>query len=180
MIWPTTDDRDQATALRLALLARVARIALTDRLREELGQTYSPSAGSSTSRIYPGYGTFTLSSTAAAGAIASVRDAMRGVMADLAARPVDADLLERAARPLLESYDNALKDLGGWVTLASRAQSEPERLARWQAAPALIRAITPDILQQTAQTYLGGTAAPVEVLVLPEPAAETVVPDAAK
>jgi len=172
MIWPTTDDRDQHETLRLTLLARVAQIALTERLREELGQTYSPSAGSSNSRIYPGYGTFTLSATAAADQIATVQAAMRTLAADLAARPVDADMLERAARPLLESYDNALKDLGGWLGLAARAQSQPDRLTRWQTAPALIRAITPESLQQTAQTYLG-SAVPVEVLVVPEATAIT-------
>ncbi len=166
MIWPTTDDRDPAQALRLGLLARTAQIALTERLREELGQTYSPSAGSTNSRIYPGYGTFTLSSTAAADQTATVAAAMRAMIADLAARPVDPDLLERASRPLLEAYDNALKDLGGWAGLAARAQSEPDRLTRWQAAPALIRAITPQDLQAAAQAYLA-SAEPVEVLVVP-------------
>ncbi|MFN4039840.1 MAG: M16 family metallopeptidase, partial [Erythrobacter sp.] len=172
MIWPTTDDSDQAQTLRLTLLARVAQIELTERLREQLGQTYSPSAGSSNSRIYPGYGSFTLSSTAAADQIATVQAAMRGLIADLATRPVDPDVLERAASPLLESYDNALKDLGGWLGLAARAQREPERLARWQAAPALIRAITPEDLRATAQTYLAA-AEPVEVLVVPEATAIT-------
>ena len=110
--------------------------------------------------------------SAAADQITTVQAAMRALAVDLAARPVDADMLERAARPLLESYDNALKDLGGWLGLAARAQSEPDRLTRWQAAPALIRAITPESLQQTAQTYLG-SAEPVEVLVVPEATAIT-------
>lgn len=172
MIWPTTDDSDHAQALRLALLARVAQIELTERLREQMGQTYSPSAGASNSRIYPGYGTFTLSSSAAADQIATVEGAMRAMIADLAARPVDPDVLERASRPLLEAYDNALKDLGGWLGLAARAQSQPERITRWQAAPALIRAITPQDLQSAAQAFLA-SADPVEVLVVPEATAIT-------
>ncbi|MFN3989950.1 MAG: M16 family metallopeptidase [Erythrobacter sp.] len=167
MIWPTTDDSDHAEALRLTLLARVAQIELTERLRETLGQTYSPSAGSSTSRIYPGYGTFTLSSTAAADQIETVAGAMRAMIADLAARPIDPDVLERAVRPLLETYDNALKDLGGWISLAARAQSEPDRIARWHAAPRVLQAITPQDLQATAQMWLAGSE-PVEVVVVPE------------
>jgi zinc protease len=177
MIWPTTDDSDHAQSLRLALLARVAQITLTERLREQMGQTYSPSAGASNSRIYPGYGTFTLSSTAAADQIAAVQAAMRAMIADLAARPVDADVIARASRPLLEAYDNALKDLGGWLGLAARAQSQPDRIQRWQAAPALIRAITPQDLQSAAQAFLA-SADPVEVLVMPEAAAAK--PDGAK
>jgi zinc protease len=167
--WPTTDDSDHAETLRLGLLARVMRIALTDRLREELGQAYSPSAGASNSRIYRGYGTFTL---AASVDIAEV-EATRAAVADLVARlrdvPLSDDMIERARRPLLEEYDNALKDLGGWIGLAARAQSEPDRLTRWHAAPDLIRAITPAELQQTAQRWLAADAA-VEVLVAPAPA----------
>jgi zinc protease len=167
MIWPTTDDSDQAEMLRLTLLARVAQIELTERLREQLGQTYSPLASAANSRVYPGYGTFSLSSTAAADQVDAVREAMGALLSDLATRPVDADVLERAARPMLEAFDNALKDLGGWLNLASRAQSDPERLVRWQAAPGILRAITPDDLLATAQAYLASNGA-VEVLVVPD------------
>ena len=72
-----------------------------------------------------------------------------------------------SVRVMLQAYDNALKDLGGWLNLAQRAQSEPDRIARWRAAPDLIRAITPEDLQATARTYLADEAA-VEVLVVPE------------
>lgn len=166
-VWPTTDDSDQGAMLRLNLLARAAQIRLTETLREQLGQTYSPSANAANSRIYPGYGTFTLSSTAAADQVGAVEEAIGALIADLAARPVDDDVLERAARPLLEAYDNALKDLGGWINLAARAQSDPQRLARWQAAPALIKAITPQDLMATARTYLGQEDA-VRLRVLPQ------------
>ena len=59
-VWPTTDDSDLAESMRLNLLARIVRLELTDRLREKLGQAYSPSAGSDTSHYYPGYGTFAI------------------------------------------------------------------------------------------------------------------------
>lgn len=167
MVWPTADDTDHGLTLRLTLLARVAQIALTEKLREELGQTYSPAASSSTSRVYPGYGTFTLRSSAATDQVDNVRAAIAELVTDLTAQPIDSDLLDRAKRPLLESYDNALKDLGGWLTLAGRAQSDPARLTRWQAAPGLIKAITPRELLQTAQAFLTPQAA-VELLVLPE------------
>jgi zinc protease len=167
LMWPTTDDSDHTETLRLTLLARVAQIELTERLREQLGQTYSPLAAASNSRVYPGYGTFTLSATAEANAVKAVRAAMSELLADLASRPIEPDKLERASQPLLQAYDNALKDLGGWLNLAQRAQSEPDRLARWKAAPDIIRSITPEELQATAQSYLASEAA-VEVLVVPE------------
>ncbi|MFN3863287.1 MAG: M16 family metallopeptidase [Erythrobacter sp.] len=168
--WPTTDDSDLAETLRLGLLARVARIALTDKLREELGQAYSPAAGASNSRIYRGYGTLSLSVSVDIAQIDTTRAAVDAVIAALRDAGPSADVVERARRPLLEEYDNALKDLGGWISLAARAQSDPERIDRWFAAPNLIRAITPAALQATAARWLTPGGA-VEVAVVPESSA---------
>jgi len=165
--FPTTDDSDLAETLRLALLARVVRIALTETLREELGKAYSPAASASNSRIYRGYGTFSLSVAVDVAEVEAARAAVESVLARLRDAGPSADLLERARRPLLEDYDNALKDLSGWINLAARAQSDPERLERWFAAPAVIRAITPEELQLAARKWLASGQA-VEVVVLPQ------------
>ncbi|MEQ5787107.1 insulinase family protein [Erythrobacter sp. NFXS35] len=171
-VWPTTDDSDQAETLRLGLLARVVRLALTEKLREELGQAYSPSAGASSSRHYRDYGTFSLAVSVDVAQVEATRQAVEEMLAGLRNTPPSADVIERARRPLLEGYDNALKDLGGWINLAARAQSEPERIDRWFAAPDMIRAMTPEDLQDTAKRWLEQGAA-VEIAVVPsETAAE--------
>jgi zinc protease len=164
--WPTTDDSDQAETLRLGLLARALRIVLTDTLREELGQAYSPSASAGSSRFYRGYGTISLSASVDLAQVEATRTAVNAVIAQLRSGPLSADLIERARRPLLEEYDNALKDLNGWIGLAARAQSDPERLERWHTAPSILRAITPEDLHQTALKWLEPAAA-VEVSVVP-------------
>ncbi len=166
-VWPTTDDRDLAEAARLELLARIVRLELTDRLREELGQAYSPSAGSSTSHYYSGYGTFTISASVAADKIEATRAALDKLVADMRAKPLDADVIERARKPYLEEYNNTLKDLGGWLALASRSQSEPERIDRFLAAPDVMRAITPEDIHQAALRYLAPEGA-VAFVVVPE------------
>ena len=171
LVWPTTDDSDFTEAMTVSLLARVVRIELTQRLREDLGQAYSPSAGSSMSRIYPGYGTFTINASVSVDEVDAARAAIAQLVADLRDAPLDQDTLERARQPLLESYDNALKGLGGWMNLADRAQSQSERLERWFAGPDPLKAITPEDLQAAAQRYLVPGEA-VEFLVLPEPVAE--------
>lgn len=153
-VWPTTDDRDLAEFLRLELLARIVRLELTERLREELGQAYSPSAASQPSRHFPAYGTFTIAASVAVDQVEASREALMGLIIDLGAAPLDSDVLERARKPWLEDYNNMLKDLGGWLGLAARAQSEPERLARYSAAPEMMRAITPEDIRQTATRYL--------------------------
>jgi zinc protease len=70
---------------------------------------------------------------------------------------------------MLEAYDNALKSLGGWMGLASRAQTKPERLDRWFAGPDVLKAVTAQDIQAMAQRYLAPEDA-VEFLVLPEEA----------
>ena len=165
--WPTTDDSDLGETLRLDLLSRIVRLELTDRLREELGQAYSPSAGSQPSHYYPGYGTFIIGASVAADQVAASRTALESLIADLRSAPMDADVIARARKPYLEEYGNILKDLGGWITIAARTQSEPQRLDRFVAAPSLMAAITPGDIHQTALKYLvpGGA---VEFVVRPE------------
>jgi zinc protease len=85
----------------------------------------------------------------------------------LQAGPLEADVIERARKPILEQYNNVLKDLGGWLGLAARAQSEPDRLDRYFAVPDLLSAITPADIHQTALKYLAPEGA-VEFNVLPE------------
>lgn len=174
-VWPTTDDSDLGETLRLDLLARIVRLQLTDRLREDLGQAYSPSARSAASHIYPDYGTFSISSAVAADQVAVTQAAVQSLLADLRKGPVDPDLIDRARKPYLEEYANLLKDLGGWLGLAARAQSEPAQLDRYFAAPGLMTAITPEDLHQTALKYLAPGSA-VEFVVVPEASAPQTAP----
>ncbi|WP_299191756.1 insulinase family protein [uncultured Erythrobacter sp.] len=167
MVWPTRDDSDFTETMELALLGRVVRLELTERLREDLGQAYSTQASNSSSRTYPGYGVFTISAPVATEEVETVRGVMRDLIEELRSEPVDPDLIDRARQPMLEAYDNSLKSLGGWMSLATRAQSQPERLDRWFAGPDTLRAVTPEDLLDAARRYLEPDSA-VEFLVLPE------------
>jgi len=171
MTWPTRDDSDFEEALQLALLERVMRIELMDKLREELGQTYTPSTNASQSTVYPGYGTFTIAAPVDAAQVDAAREAMLATVRALIAAPVDDDTLLRARRPVLESYDNALKTNGGWMNLVDRAQTEPERLERFTQAKARLEALTATDLQAIAARYLQPDER-LEIVVLPRAEAE--------
>ena len=101
--------------------------------------------------------------------VEATRAAIAELVDNLRDAPLDEDVITRARQPMLESYDNALKSLGGWLNLADRAQSEAERLERWFAGPDTLKAITAQDLQAAAQRYLALTDA-VEFLVLPREA----------
>lgn len=170
LTWPTRDDSDLAETLKLGLLARVVRLELQDKLREELGEAYSPSANSGPSKAWPGYGVFAISAQIDQKQVEPVRAAIHQMLDQLRSEPIDTDILDRARQPLLEDYDNLLKTLGGWMTLADRAQSEADRLHRYNDAPAIVRQITPQDIMAMAQLYLAPSDA-VELLVLPRDAA---------
>ena len=167
LTWPTRDGEDPQTDLQLTLLQRVTQLALTDDLREKLGKAYSPGAGSSTSRTYRGYGTFSLNASVDVGEVNATRTAMLGTIADLRAAPVSDDILLRAKAPMLEAYDNALKSNSGWLTLVDRAQTEPDRIERFVRGKERLQAITAKDLQALTKQYLTPGGA-VEVTVLPE------------
>lgn len=170
MMWPTRDGEDLREAIELDLLGRVLRLQLTDSLREQLGQTYSPMADSSTSRVYPGWGTMSVGAEIAPDKMDAARAAILDVVSALRAAPVDADVLQRARAPLLETYENLLKTNGGWMGLVDRAQTQPDRLQRYLAGQETIRSVTAEDIQAMAQRYLD-PAQRLEIVVLPEAAA---------
>ncbi|OZA72791.1 MAG: hypothetical protein B7X78_00255 [Sphingomonadales bacterium 39-62-4] len=170
MVCPTRDDSDPDDALTLALLDSVVGIEVLDTVREKLGKAYSPGASSSLSRVWTGYGTFTINASVDLADLPATRAALVETMRTLTEKPVDPDVLQRARAPMLERIDNALKTNGGWMALAARAQTQPDRLARAKAARARLEKITAAVLQSLARRYLAPEKA-VELLVLPEGAA---------
>ena len=166
LTWPTRDDADPLEELKLELMERIVRIELIDSLRETLGQAYSPSAASSMSHAWQGYGTFGIAASIAVRDVAATRAAVRETLTDLRAAPVDGDVLQRARQPVLEGLQNALKSNEGWASLAARAQSEGDRIDRYMKARDRLQSITAKDVQATALRYLD-PAIGLEVLVLP-------------
>lgn len=172
-VWPTRDFTDPQATVELNLLRAVVALDMNESLREELGQSYSPNVANSQSRIYDGYGTFSVAATVDTGAVEAMRAAIAQRIARLRSKPVGEDILRRARQPIYEAIDNALKTNGGWMAYVARAQSEPDRIERFLAARARYEALTPERLREVAAEYLTADGA-VEFIVLPramEPAA---------
>lgn len=167
LIWPMRDDRDSFETMQLELLERVVRIELTETLREKLGKAYSPGAAASLSRSWQGYGTFEIAASVDVHEIAATRQAIADTIAELRATPISADLLTRARQPMLEAQENALKSNGGWMALAYRSQTQPDRIDRYLKGSERLLALTPLDVQLAAMRYLEPKDA-LEVLVLPE------------
>lgn len=165
--WPTRDDADPVATLTLELLERVARVALTDTLREALGKAYSPGASSRLSRHWPGYGTFDITASVALSEVPATEAAIRETVDRLRKAPIDADLLLRARQPMLEALHNALKSNRGWLSLVDRAQGETERIDRYLESEKRLLGLTAKDLEAAARRWLDIGQA-LEIVVLPE------------
>lgn len=157
-IWTTTDDRDQKTTQAMDLLARIATVRLTDELREKLGATYGIGANSDMSDIYPGRGTFAIATSGDPKNLEEIEKTVDAVVRELVAAPVDADIFERARKPVLESYADWMKRNDTWLGVASEAQTNADRLSRFRRNEATFKSITAQDVWKLAQRYLGKTA----------------------
>lgn len=167
LTWPTRDGSDPQESLALEVLERVVRIELTETLREKLGKAYSPSAASTTSLTWRGYGTFAVAASVEVGEINASRAAIAETLKTLRDAPIGDDELQRARQPLLEGLDNALKTNAGWMSLVDRAQTEADRIDRQLQARTRLLLVSPLQVQALARKYLQMKDA-VEILVLPE------------
>lgn len=152
--WPTTDGMDPVTEAQLTMLGRVLQLLMTDELREKLGATYSPQAGSTASSLYKGYGYISVSSNVEPGAIPAVNAAVDRVAARLVRIPANADLMLRARKPLLEAIERNRRENGTWIALIDEAQSQPKDLDDFRAQATRISAVTPAQIQALARRYL--------------------------
>lgn len=157
-VWTTTDDGNQKVAQGMDLLARMVTLRLTDELREKLGATYGGGASSSMSNVYPGRGTFSVSTNADPKDLHVIEATVDGIVAELIAAPADADLFERARKPVLESYVDWRKRNDTWIGVVAEAQTNPDRLDRFRNSEERFRSISAKDIWALAKIYLGKPA----------------------
>jgi zinc protease len=167
LFWPTTDALDVHRARRLNLLTAVLSDRLRVKIREEMGGTYSPAAGSVGSETFPGYGYITTSVDVSPDQAGRIADAVVALAADLAAKGVTPDELERARLPVLTGIRESVRTNGYWLAaVLARAQSRPEVLAAARDREKDYAGITAAELDELARRYLGASRAS-RAIVLP-------------
>jgi zinc protease len=158
--WPTTDGRDIRLARRLGLLAEVLSDRLRIKIREELGDAYSPGAGSNASDLYPGYGYILAGTTVEPAKTQKIADVIAELAAELAAKGVTEDELTRAKGPILTSLRESARTNGYWIgNVVSRAQEKPEVLDWCRTRYADNEAITAAELSALAKKYFAADRA---------------------
>jgi zinc protease len=131
--WPAGDALDFRRAQRMHVLASIFNDRLSRKVREEMGDTYSPVANVWQSDTYPGYGWLSATSVIAPARIDAVISAVRELAGDLAKHGVTEDELLRARLPLMVQLQTAQRQNGYWLGVLSDCQREPWRLDRHRA-----------------------------------------------
>ncbi len=128
--WPTTDRMSNIRLSRqMSLLSEILDDRVRLKIREELGESYSPQVASMMSDTFPGYGqTFAMMITEPQHA-EKLGPIVRDLAAKLAAEGATADELERARKPLLTALQEQRRNNAYWLgTVVTSSQSQPQRL----------------------------------------------------
>ncbi|HVY88406.1 MAG TPA: insulinase family protein [Hyphomonadaceae bacterium] len=169
--WPVDIDPDQEPQAERALnlLASILGTRLFETTREKLGAAYAPSAGFSSSYVYPGLDYVFAEVETQPADVERVRSAVADIITDLRSEGVGADEIERARTLALQQLDQHASSNAYWLDLLAEAQSHPRRAkeSTLAVAAAGLRSITPETLRTAAARWLD-PANLREVEVLPQ------------
>ncbi len=127
--WPTNDLwANPQQALENDILGEVMDIRLIEELRQAQGATYSPSVNYQHSLIWTGWGYLGASVEVPPAKLDGFFRDVDKIAADLRARPVTADELDRARKPRLERLEKGRVTNQYWLSELSGAQTEPRKL----------------------------------------------------
>jgi zinc protease len=153
--WPTGGGSADITESRkLDILAAIFRDRLIDQLRSQAGVSYSPNVDSS----WP-LGMTSGGKMIALGMVPPDKtdfffQLARGIAADLIAKPVDADELNRALTPLKQMILRRSSGNMFWMTLVEGGSYDPARLASVDTLGRDYAATSPDEIQALAARFL--------------------------
>jgi zinc protease len=170
--WPTTgySPATRELARTLTLLGAVFQLRLTDELREKEGVSYSPQAAHGASSTWERYGYLAAQVEAPPASLERFFQQAQRIADDLATRPIDADELARARRPMLEAIERARDGNGYWVGALEKLE-DPFRLESVRTQRSDLQAVTPEALREAARKYLVGARA-VRIQVVKDPSAK--------
>lgn len=153
--WRTDDFFDDVREVRvLQVLRAVVELRALDKLREELGSTYSPIVTSETSEVFDEIGLLTVMAEVKQDTVPALMKAIEEVAADLAAKGPTEDELNRARTPLLATLARDRAGNEYWLSQLGGASWDPRRLERTRTAEADLKSVTLADLKRAAAAYL--------------------------
>lgn len=167
--YPTDDIWDIHQTRRLAVLADIFTERMRVRIREKLGEAYSPFAYNQSSRIYEDYGVFNVVVEVDPAKAQFVIDEIKKIATDLVLNGVSGDEIQRSLEPTLNRIRDMRQRNGYWLrTVLSRSQEYPEQIDWSRSIVADYASVKPVEVQMLANTYLKNDQAAV-IMAIPSP-----------
>ena len=167
--WPTTDIFAINETRRLGMLGAILDDRLRVRVREELGDAYSPFSHNLPSDTWTDYGYIFATVTVDPEQAESVAGVIEEIASDLATgESIDEDELERAKKPQVTQIEEMRRTNRYWMgSVLQASQEHPERLDWARSFVDDYKSITVEDVNQLAAKYLKDDSR-VTVLLLPK------------
>ena len=158
--WPTTDFFADPRGARVnIILGEVLELRLLDVLRLKEGVTYSPAAGSNSSRVWPGLGFVNAYVEEPPDKTPAFFADLQSIAAELRTTDVTPDVLERAKKPRIEALEKSMATNEYWRDALAGAQADPRRLDALRTAEPQLTSVTAADVRKAAQKWLRDEAA---------------------
>ena len=153
--WPTTSVFPDVQRQRTQqVLVNILSQRLFEELRTQEGMTYTPGTQIAGSMVTPGYGFVSVFANIPASRIAGFYAAVDKTVADLKAKEVSAEELERARGPLVHGLEQAQHNNDYWVSGLADTQIDSRRLDLIRSNLGDLKKVTAADVQREIQTYL--------------------------
>ncbi len=158
--WPTTDMSNIQRTRRLTLLGSILDDRLRIKVREELGDTYSPACYHVANDTFTGYGYMTTMIECKPELAASLTKLVIEIGDKLATGPITDDEFDRAMKPMIAQLEQMRRDNRYWSMNVLRcSQEHPERLDWARTFVSDFTGIKKEEVQALAKEYLSAKRA---------------------
>lgn len=141
--WPAPEVRSAPQDRRCVVTAGIIAERVRERLREELGATYTPSAEFMRHEAFPGFSYFVVTADVAPAHASKAAQIIAQEISDLRTKGVSADVFARIRQPYLRAREDDVRENSYWLyTVLSDAQQNPARLEAARSRTADNAAIT--------------------------------------
>jgi zinc protease len=173
--WSTVGgSADIKTRRALALAGNILQVRLFDRLREDEGASYSPSATHSASDAFPNWGILYAAAEVRPDRVPVFFRVAREVVAELAAKPVLPDEFARAQNPVISGIERRVATNGYWLDALEGFTTDPRQIAAVRSYLADYQGLTAEDVRRAVAAHVtdegdwsmivlparGGSAAP--------------------
>ncbi|MEM9282991.1 MAG: insulinase family protein [Verrucomicrobiota bacterium] len=167
--WPTTDIYDINTSRRLGMLGAILDDRLRVKIREELGDAYSPFAHNLPSDTWTDYGYLFASVTVSPDQADSVIEAISEIAGELSTgESITEDELERAKKPQVTQIEEMRRTNRYWMgSVLESSQEYPERLQWSRTFVDDYKQITLEEVNSLARQYMDSDSM-VSIIVSPK------------